>query len=338
MRRYWKPILLLIVLSPVLAEVISGATPITQIVLPWILLFYIVFLYGLQVLVIREVATRRGFGPLGLWCLGLIYGLYNEGLRAQTLFYPLHAPIDDFSTYGLVANVRVPFTLLILFWHGLFSVVTPILLVEYVFPEKAREPWLSVKATWSLAILSVTTAVAYFLFLGDDRGTQKTTTLVVHFTFIVVAAVVLWFVAARLPRTPRVTSDAGGDGVRGDGTGWKPFLSGAALFVFSAIVPEILAGTTVPWPLFVLYFAALAVVGTWTMGRHRETSRRKAVVFVLGAGTAQAVLSLVFGALTGNVMWAISGVVFATIFVTTLVRLRRKGTVAAAPTPRSPRA
>src|SRR4029453_19619444 len=89
MKQYWKPTLLLMVLSPLLAEITSGGTPLTLFFTPGILLGFLFGLYGLQVLVIREVATRRGYGLLGLWCLGLIYGLYNEGLRSETLFYPL---------------------------------------------------------------------------------------------------------------------------------------------------------------------------------------------------------------------------------------------------------
>src|SRR6266699_1010025 len=120
-RQCWKPVLLLRVLSPFLAEVISGGTPVTVFFLPWVFFPYVIFLYGIPVLILREVAARRKFGLLGLWCLGLIYALYNEGLFAQTLFYPHHAPLDTFSTYGLVANVRIPFALWISFWHGLFS-------------------------------------------------------------------------------------------------------------------------------------------------------------------------------------------------------------------------
>ncbi|MEN3308151.1 MAG: aminodeoxyfutalosine deaminase [Micromonosporaceae bacterium] len=104
-KQRWKSVLLLTVLALVLAEVISGGTPITQMFLPWILVFYVVFLYGFQVLVIREVAVRGRLGLLGLCCLGTVYGLYNEGLRAQALFYPLRSAIDTFSDHGIVAEV-----------------------------------------------------------------------------------------------------------------------------------------------------------------------------------------------------------------------------------------
>ncbi len=220
-RRYWKPALLLMVLSPLLAEVISGATPMTLFFLPGIFFPYVTLLYGFPVLVLREVAVRGKLGVLGLWCLGLIYALYNEGLRAETLFSPLDSPVDTFSSYGLVADIRLPFTVWISFWHGLFSVATPVLVVGYLFPAVADEPWLPLKATWSLAILSVATAVPYFLFVGDASNTEDARTLIVHFTFLVVAGVVLWFVAGRLPRTPRIIAN-GGD----DDFGWTVFLAG----------------------------------------------------------------------------------------------------------------
>jgi hypothetical protein len=284
-----------------------------------VLLPYVLALYGIQVLVIREVSTRFGFGPLGLWCLGLVYGLYNEGLRAQTLFHPLDNPLEAFSTYGLVAGVRVPFTVWISFWHGLFSVVVPVLFVEYLFPGKAGKPWLPLKATWSLAILSVATGAVYFLFASDEANIQDTTTLIVHFAFLVVAAVVLWLIAVRLPRTPRLTP---GDSV--GGFGWKALLAGAGLYLFLSVVPEVLAQSKIPEPLFVAYFAVLAVVAGWAIARRRETTRAQVVVFLLGSVTAQSALSVVFGMLIGNILWAISGVIFTATFVVALVRLTRK--------------
>jgi hypothetical protein len=318
-KQNWKPILLLIVLSPFLAEIISGSTPLPQFFLPGIFFGYVLGLYGLQVLVIREVAIRWKLGLLGLWCLGLVYGLYNEGLRTESLFYPFYAPLEEFSAYGLVGGVRVPFTVWISAWHGLFSVVTPILLVEYLFPDKARQPWLPLKATWSVAVLSVATAVAYFVFLGDEASTQPSATLGAHLGFMVVAALLLSVVAGKLPRTPRITANR-----QGKSFTWSRLWSGALLYVVLVIVPEILAQSKIPWPLFVLYLASVATVAVWAVARHRETTREQAVVFVLGAGTAQAVLSVVAGVLIGNIMWAASSVLFTAVFTTALVRIRRK--------------
>jgi hypothetical protein len=318
-KQRWKSVLLLMVFAPVLAEVISGGTPISQMLLPWTLVFYVVFLYGFQVLVIREVAVRARLGPLGLWCLGTVYGLYNEGLRAQTLFSPVHSPIETFADYGLVADVRIPFTVWIISWHGLFSVVIPVLVVEYLFPAQAGRPWLPRTATWLLGIFSVATAAGYFLFVADERGTQTAGTLGVHLAFMVIAALVLCGVAAVLPRTPHVLPGSGTGGRR-----WLLFGVGAALYLVVFVLPELLAEVEVPWPLFIVSFAVLAVAAVWAVARRREATREQAVVFVLGCGTAQAALSVVFGVLNSDIMWAISGAAIGAIFIVSVVRMSRK--------------
>jgi len=318
-KQRWKPVLLLMVLAPVLAEVISGGTPITQMLLPWILVFYVVFLYGFQVLVIREVAARARLGPLGLWCLGTVYGLYNEGLRAQTLFSPLRSPIQAFSDYGLVADVRIPFAIWIIFWHGLFSVVMPVLVVEYLFPAQAGIPWFPRTATWTLGIFRVASGAGYFLFAADERGTQSARTLGVHLAFIVIAALVLCVVATALPRTPHVLPRSGTGGRR-----WRLFAAGAAMYLAVFVLPELLAEVRVPWPLFVASLAVLASAAVWAVARRREATREQAVVFVLGCGTAQAALSLVLGLLDSNIMWTISGAAISAIFIVWVVRMSRK--------------
>lgn len=63
--------------SALLAEVISGGTPLTLFMAPGVFLPFVVLVYGIPVLVLREVAVRRGYGPLGLWCLGVLYSLVN---------------------------------------------------------------------------------------------------------------------------------------------------------------------------------------------------------------------------------------------------------------------
>jgi hypothetical protein len=59
------------------------------------------------------------------------------------------------------------------------------------------------------------------------------------------------------------------------------------------------------------------------VARRRQTTREQVVVVVLGASTAQAVLSVVAGVLLANLMWAASSVLFTAVFITALVRIRR---------------
>jgi hypothetical protein len=96
--------------------------------------------------------------------------------------------------------VRVPWLIWIVLWHALFSVVTPVLLVEQAFPAHAGRPWLPPKVTWALAILSIVSGVGYFLFLGEDRLAHATPTLLAHLGVILAAGAGFWLLARWLPR------------------------------------------------------------------------------------------------------------------------------------------
>lgn len=297
--RAWKPALLLMVVSPLLAEVVSGATPVTVFFLPWVFIPYVTVLYGLPVLVLREVAVRRRYGPLGLWCLGVLYGLYNEGLLAETLFHPLETPMPVFATYGLIGGIRLPFVVWICCWHGVFSLLTPVVVVHHLVPGMAGRPWLPWWATRCVGVFLVGAAATRFLFFGEAAQTLRPAALVTAFGLLAVAGVGLWFGAARLPRT------------LGGGAGRRPFLVGAALYVLISMAPEILAQEHAPWPLFIGYFVAFAGVAAWAVVRGERARPRQVVLLVLGALATEAVLAVPFGLLGGNPLWAVSGAIFA---------------------------
>jgi VanZ family protein len=318
-RRFWKPVALLLVISPFLPEVLSGATPVADLLLPWLFLPYVLVLYGVQVLVIREVATRRRLGLLGLCCLGMIYGLYNEGLRSESLFSPQAIAIDTFSTYGLIENIRVPWTLFITIWHTFFSVLLPILLVESLFPDHATEPWLPLRATWTLAILSIATATLYFFGLRNTHPGEGLTLHAVHFAFMVGSALGLWLAASRSPRSPRVIAGATGGRSR-----WTEVASGAAIYALVFPVSYLWAQLRADWRLFVLYIVVLAAVGAWVMSRRPERTRYTVVTVALGAGIAQALVSAASGAVTGNAVLVVSSLAFAAVFSVVVVRLENR--------------
>ena len=213
----WLPILLLMVLSPFLAEVVlSGDTPLLTFFTPGMFFGMVIFLYGIPVLFIREMAMRRKLGVVGLWCMGLIYGLVNEGFFASTIFHNFRAPIEDFAEYGLILNIRVPWMLFIIIWHAFFSVVFPITIVQRLQPQKVEVQWLSLKTTWSLAIPVVALASVQFFTRTEEGLTMR----LIHYGFLIVAVIVIWFVAGKLPRSPHIaTPDNRSD------FNWRPFFS-----------------------------------------------------------------------------------------------------------------
>jgi hypothetical protein len=311
----WKPILALMVLAPLLAEVFSGSMPVTMFLQPGMFLAFTIFVYGLPILVLREVAVRRGYGLLGLYALGMIYGLFNEGLISETLYHPLDPHDPTYADYGLLAGLRIPLMSYLLPWHGLFSMITPVLVVDLLFPRKAGRPWLPIWALWVLGVVTGGLGLARFLLWGDDRA-QDGGTFVIHLAVVLGMAALVWAGARRLPRTPVPATQYG--------FAWRDVAAGMGVYAGVLLGVQILAGVvTAPWPLTVLYGALAVATAMWAVGRRQAVARSRAVAFVLGAGLAQAAVTvLVVGALTGDTVRAVTGAVITMAYLAALVGIR----------------
>ncbi len=133
------PVLLLFVLSPLVAEYLSGSMSMSQIgYLP-----FMAMLYGGGAVLIRELARRTHRGWMTILFLGLAYGLLEEGIAIQTLFNP-HFHGLRLLDYGFVPalGIAVPWTVYVLTIHVVWSIMVPIALVEILFPLRRTEPWL----------------------------------------------------------------------------------------------------------------------------------------------------------------------------------------------------
>jgi hypothetical protein len=102
-------------------------------------------MYGGAALLIREHVRHKGRGWPTILCLGAAYALLEEGLVTQSLFNPdylkLHA---HFLTPAHIAWLGTGgwWTMLMLNVHTFWSIGVSIALVEGLWPERAREPWL----------------------------------------------------------------------------------------------------------------------------------------------------------------------------------------------------
>src|SRR5512136_2151527 len=70
----WKPVLVLLVLSPAIGELLSGSSPPLQFFNPFFFLL-LVGLYGCGALLVRETVARRRLNAVGLLLLGAAYGV-----------------------------------------------------------------------------------------------------------------------------------------------------------------------------------------------------------------------------------------------------------------------
>jgi hypothetical protein len=152
------PALILLVLSPFVAEVLLGNLPLSDPGTPAALPF-LALLYGSGAILVREAARRLGRGwPTMLW-FALAYGIVEEGLVVQTLFNGSYLG-NDLHSYGELSalGMGLPWTLSVLTLHSVWSIAVPIALVESLFP--ARGPWLRVPGTVLVTVLFVLGAAA----------------------------------------------------------------------------------------------------------------------------------------------------------------------------------
>lgn len=143
------PVLCLFLLSPLLAEYLSGSLPATMLgILP-----LMAALYGSGALLVREVARRSGGGWAAIGLLGLAYGLIEEGFVTQSLFNPnyMHLRLLDFG-YLPALGIGVPWLVYVLSIHAIWSICVPIAVAEAMFPARRGERWL---AWWGIALFAL---------------------------------------------------------------------------------------------------------------------------------------------------------------------------------------
>lgn len=104
----------------------------------------------------------------------------------------------------------------------------------------------------------------------------------------------------------------------------KPFLFGVLQYALVLIVPQLLAGLKISLVLFILYFIIFVILNIRIVSRISEATNKKAVLFVLGGETAQSLLFVVVGALSGDIILAVVSFVFLVVFITATIRLKRK--------------
>jgi hypothetical protein len=136
-RRRVSPALALAILSPIIAEILGGATHLSVIfaLIPEILV------WGLGAVLIREITRRRGLGGASLLLMGFALSLAEEFLIQQTSLAPLPW-LKTMQIYGRAWGVSWIYLLFMLGYESVWVVVVPVQLVELLYPERRNEPWL----------------------------------------------------------------------------------------------------------------------------------------------------------------------------------------------------
>jgi hypothetical protein len=144
----WRPALTLAILSPLIAEVLSGATRFSVIfaLVPEILT------WGCGALVIRELVRRWRSGWTSMLLLGLGISIAEEFVIQQTSLAPLAFP-GALVHYGRAWGVNWLYFLFMLGYESVWVVLVPVQVTELLFSSSRSEPWLRTRGLIIAAIL-----------------------------------------------------------------------------------------------------------------------------------------------------------------------------------------
>ena len=163
-QRRWLASLVLYLLAPITAEVLTGSTPPLQFVNPVSFLF-LTALYGSGALLVRETVRRRGLGWWSVLLLGAAYGVLEEGLVVTSWMNPNWPDLAFLNGYSRALGINWYWALGMTAFHAVVSIALPITLVEAAFPRLAPLPWLGQRGyrllmVW-LAVVSIAGLVGF---------------------------------------------------------------------------------------------------------------------------------------------------------------------------------
>lgn len=290
----------LVVLTPLIAEVALGSTPVRMLyLLPlW------TPVYGAGVLLIREAVRRAGGGWASLVLLGVAYEIVEDGIGLQALTSPrLYGAADwaprllGFNTAYWEANLA---------YHVVFSVLIPIAVTDLLFPAHRDRPYLrrtGLVITACCALIGVGLLRVTVPLSQDPGYSISFGTLLGYVAAVAVLAVAALAVLPR--RRPGTPAEPGAV------TGFWPLAAAgfAGTVAFMALVfpfggaghPAFTHGT---WSFVPMTAAALLAVGLLVVIR-RWAAR--------AAWTDRSTLALAGGALVGHtafgLVWTHGGLV-----------------------------
>lgn len=197
------PVLLLLFLSPLVAEFLSGSLSFAEVgAIPVLIL-----LYGAGSVLVREASRRTGRGWPTILLLGLAYALAEEGIGDQTLFnagwHNLHL-LDP--GYIPQLGIGVNWTIYVLSIHVIWSIGVPIALAESLFPSLGTRPWLGRIGLALITLLYLAGLAAITLYSMKAEHFFASTAQIAGATAAILACVAAAFAWPRLRSKPAGTA------------------------------------------------------------------------------------------------------------------------------------
>lgn len=271
------PVLGLFIVAPLVAEFLLGNMSITH----FGLLAILAPLYGGGAILIRECIRRAGREWPSIFLLALAYGVLEEAFLTESLFNPNYLG----KNLHLLQPAYLPhfgigawYTLFVLTLHTVWSISVPIALVEALFPERAKSPWLG---NAGIGIVAAVFALACGAMGSFNIRADPNHFMASRAQFIWSAVIILYLVGFAFVLRKRTV-------VRRTGHALNPWIPGiVSLTLASAFL--LIPSWWGWWAVFAyltLDVLALLLILAWSGGRDWRASHRLALA--AGAATAYA--------------------------------------------------
>jgi hypothetical protein len=165
-------------LSPLVAETVASSN--TPAILFPLLLPLLFVVYGVPVVLVRELWMRGRIGWPGLVVLGAAYAAFNEGVVAATWFKidPARMKVLVFTAEeaGRASGVNWAVALNLVVYHTIWSIVIPIVLMEAWAICGRGRPWLP---AWAIGVGTALVGLVVLASLSDkatDRACDAPST------------------------------------------------------------------------------------------------------------------------------------------------------------------
>jgi len=189
----------LLLLSPFTAEVLTGATPLPSFINP-LNLIILMGLYGLGALLIRESRVILHIGYQGILLIGFAYGIIEEGLAVKSFFNPYWKDIGIFGSYGRWMGVNWIWTIYLTIFHGVWSILAPILVVEALYPDIMNERWLGRKGLLlALLFFSIDVMILNIALTSYQPS-------IIHYLSCLVTITILVYLSRKIVKNKRIES------------------------------------------------------------------------------------------------------------------------------------
>jgi len=190
------PVLALLLLAPAIPELLTGSTPVSNLVYdpPGFAVGFAldIALYGCGALLIREYAAAYRKGWASILLLGAAYGIAEEGFEVHTFFQTTGSPVNALGSYGHLWGVNWLWALGLMIFHATYSIALPILLTRLWFPEVKDARWLDRGAIALVASVFVLEVAGFGYLVGHGPSPAA-------FAFFLVLAAVLVVLATWAP-------------------------------------------------------------------------------------------------------------------------------------------